>query len=306
MPIMSSILCVAVAFSSPSLQALSKQEAPKPKFVLKGHQDSITALAFDPDGKRLVSSGPRELIRLWDVVNGKEIGVVGKHFATTTGVWIYFTPDGKKILTTGENRVDLWDAKPDSLKTNLKLQPPEVVMTFNMSKGKDKLPIELAANPLTYLFSPDGQFVARRAAIPASKKKFPTRSTTDPLKIMNVWNVQTGELLPVGENEIKWLRTALSGVTEEELNKLTGGRFQNGLHAQPVVSASRRFLAMATLAPNATKATVKVWDIRSGQVVLSIPDASRAVALSLDGTLLATAHRDDNTIRIWELPEPKK
>ena len=67
------------------------------------------ALAFTPDGKRLVSSGSRGVIRLWDVGKLQPVREIGQHLAP---VWsLTFSPDAA-VLASGsfDTKVKLWDA----------------------------------------------------------------------------------------------------------------------------------------------------------------------------------------------------
>jgi WD40 repeat protein len=70
----------------------------------------VQALAFSPDGRRLLSAGRDRLLRLWDVHTGVLVremaGHTGEVFAAV------FHPDGQRIASGGRDRVvRIWDAE---------------------------------------------------------------------------------------------------------------------------------------------------------------------------------------------------
>jgi WD40 repeat protein/serine/threonine protein kinase len=70
----------------------------------------ITALAFSPDGKTLVSAAGfgESDIRLWDVGTGKEIGRLEGHKSWVSS--LAFWPDGKKLASSSaDQRIRTWD-----------------------------------------------------------------------------------------------------------------------------------------------------------------------------------------------------
>ncbi len=81
--------------------------------VLKGHTNSIQALAYTPDGRMLVSAGDDATVRLWDVRIGGEIA---QHHAHSQGVQaLCVSPDGASVVTGGHDKqVMLWELASDN------------------------------------------------------------------------------------------------------------------------------------------------------------------------------------------------
>src|SRR5262249_53941243 len=77
----------------------------KPLFKLAETTDGLTA-AFSPDGKFLVTGGPRAL-RFWDTATGKEFPLGQGHFGEVHS--LAFTADGKQLFSAGDDGVLTWD-----------------------------------------------------------------------------------------------------------------------------------------------------------------------------------------------------
>jgi serine/threonine protein kinase/WD40 repeat protein len=81
------------------------------------HAEPIRTVAFDPDGKRLLTGSGKE-VRLWDLATGELLGPPLVHGGKVTAV--AFGPDRRTLLTGGEDRTArLWDAT-----TGEPLSPP--------------------------------------------------------------------------------------------------------------------------------------------------------------------------------------
>ena len=97
-------------FSHPkaSLQLTDIQKGKPVGKPWKAQGYTVEAVAFSPDGKRIVSGG--NVIQLWDVQTGKTIGEPwGGHEGIVTA--LAFSPDGKRVISGGhDNIIRLWDA----------------------------------------------------------------------------------------------------------------------------------------------------------------------------------------------------
>ena len=77
--------------------------------TLEGHSNWVSAVAFSPDGKTIVSGSSDHTIRLWDAATG-----VHQHTLEGHSHWVSavaFSPDGKTIVSGSSDRtIRLWDA----------------------------------------------------------------------------------------------------------------------------------------------------------------------------------------------------
>jgi WD40 repeat protein len=77
----------------------------------KGHTNSVSSVAFSPDGMRIVSGSHDQTIRVWDAHTGDTVaGPFKGHTMSVTSV--AFSPDGTRIVSGSDDQtIRVWDAR---------------------------------------------------------------------------------------------------------------------------------------------------------------------------------------------------
>lgn len=164
----------------------AKQPAPLPNTlaVLSGHEDTIYAIAFQKDGKTVVTGSFDKTVRVWDATTGKQLRVYGGQAGHQNLVLtVDLSPDGQSILSGGsDNTARVWDvpmltplrelalpqplttaaASPDNKQVAVGLSPG-VVKVFASNESKElfalNLPSGSAVSPTGLVYSPNSQWL---------------------------------------------------------------------------------------------------------------------------------------------------
>jgi WD40 repeat protein len=256
--------------------------APTEVLQLLGHTEKLNAIAYSPDGTRLVTAGRDRVVLVWDTTTGK---LVQQCLGHTGQVYeARFTPDGQTIVSGGDDAfVRIWDVA--SGKQVAALQTPQWIVSLAISSDGTRVALggfgNYAAvwNLKTGLevcrfmghqssvhavaFTPDGQQVISTGG-PFSYE--PPGDTS-----VQVWNAQTGQAVAKGIGHTKLVRRLAV--------------FPDG---QRVASAS-------------FDGTVRVWELATGKEVLRLVTTAvgtHGLALAADGKRLFTADLD-GTARVF-------
>ena len=86
------------------LNIVSNVAAPN---TLGGHANTVSAVSFSPDGKRLATASRDNTVKLWNSATGQEIKTLTGHTDWVRAV--SFSPDGKRLATASADKtVRLW------------------------------------------------------------------------------------------------------------------------------------------------------------------------------------------------------
>ncbi|KAK3946786.1 hypothetical protein QBC32DRAFT_329042 [Pseudoneurospora amorphoporcata] len=76
--------------------------------TLEGHSDSVSSVAFSPDGQRLASGSWDKTIKIWDPASGSCLQTLEGHSGYVSSV--AFSPDGQRLASYSDDKtIKIWD-----------------------------------------------------------------------------------------------------------------------------------------------------------------------------------------------------
>jgi WD40 repeat protein len=265
------------------------------------HKESITCIAFSPDGTKIVSGGENNTLQIWDAQTGNPLGLpmCGHEEIEIYGTMrghihcVAFSPDGTKIVSAGEDQVfRLWDVK-----TGTQVGVP-------MDGDTTKLLGSIGC----VAFSPDGTRIATAGyeqnfrlwdaktgaqigAPLALEWEMATELDTDYIEATSLAFSRDGTRIVIGNRDGTILRWNLVSGLPFEGQMRTSGKVVGAVFS----GDGKRIVSVCD------EGFSVIWDAQSGEklnesmIGRSISD----VAFSSDGSRIATAERD-GTILLWD------
>lgn len=101
------------------------------KATMKGHTDSITCVAFAPDGETVATASRDRTARLWDLAKSRERAILQGHTGAVNS--FAFSPDSRLLATASEDgTVKIWNVSNGQGVTTLRghLPSPALAVAF--------------------------------------------------------------------------------------------------------------------------------------------------------------------------------
>ena len=238
---------------------------------LDGHTGPIVAVAYSPDGSRLVTSSVDRSAKLWDGRTGKLLGSLVGHTAAVKSA--VFSPDGSRVVTAGyDHTAKLWDVETSRLLASFEGHRDAVESAVFNSDGTQVLTASADGTAKVWDASP-------------SKRR---------VSLASGGNLTDGTLSPDGTHFVGFANHE----SEAKIWEVQTGRLVSSLaHRGEVVWADYDPTGSRIITASADH-TVKLWDASTGKLVVSLDDDAHIASVSPDGARVVTAGTDRGA-RIW-------
>lgn len=289
------------------------------------HTGTLHAVAWSPNGSRLVTGGDDRAVRIWDTRTGEEVlSIRGSANSIRALAW---SPDGKWIAS-GElgGMIRIWNAKEDSRPPTIQADPPLSVNTLEWNPKTEQ--VAISANQ-SWIYSAHVLDVAARRLVNTPEgavksvawhpdgKRIAAAHLDGGEDLLKVSDLESGEDL-WGEGPGSW-----------HLAWTPDGRRLAAMHSEGYLNIYRGqdgTLLQKIEAPSGNQRTTRpthqfrfspdggtlAWGQKTGNIALINPETGEAervlkghsarvgaVDWSGDGERIASAS-EDHTIRIWD------
>ncbi|MCM1973714.1 trypsin-like peptidase domain-containing protein [Streptomyces sp. G1] len=321
-PELASLLAVQAYRTSDTaeaLQSLRTSSSLPLQRRLSGHDQTVDAVAFSPDGKTLATGSFDGTARLWDVASGKTRHTLKGH---TDQVWTTaFSPDGSLVATGGRDaQVQLWKADTGELFSTLTGHESGVTSVAFSPDGKTLAAAgyktvqlwDLEARKAGSVLSGHTNLVTSVAFSPDGK----TLATGSGDSTARLWDADTGKtrrilaqhIAPV--NAVAFNPDGKSLATAFNDGVVVVSDVETGTPGPEIVTVTE---SVAFSPDGRTLATggsgwqgdysVTLWNPTTAAPISSLTGHSDQVlrtAFSPDGRTLASVGRD-HTVRLWDV-----
>jgi WD40 repeat protein len=251
---------------------------------LRGHDAAVWSVAFDREGRRIVSGSSDHTVRVWDAASGTELACLRGHDNTVESV--AFDREGRRIVSgSSDHTVRLWDAASGAELACLRGHDGWVVSVAFDREGRrivsgssdhtvrvwdaarSRLLAALLGRELACLRGHDGR--VESVAFDREGRRIVSGSSDQTVR---VWDAASGTELAClrGHDDTVW-----SVASDREGRRIVSGAWDN---------------------------TVRVWDAASGAELACLrghDNGVMSVAFDREGRRIVSGSYD-GTVRVWD------
>ena len=281
------------------------------------HQDAVYALAFSPDGTRIVTASWDQTAKLWDAASGKLIAAFAHQGAVNKAA---FSPDGTRILTASADKTaKLWDAASGKIissfshegTVNAAAFSPDGARILTASADKTAKLWDAISGKLIASFGQQGE--VNDAAFSPDGARILTASAD---KSALLWDVASAKAIACFYHQASVYHGVFSPdggrILTASLDKTAklwdaaSGKLIHSFDHQAGVRPAVFSPDGALILTASVDKTAKLWDAVSGKLINSFDHLERVVdaAFSPDGARILTASWD-KTAKLWDAASGK-
>jgi WD40 repeat protein/serine/threonine protein kinase/DNA-binding SARP family transcriptional activator len=274
--------------------------------TLPGHSGPVWAVAFSPDGAHLATASADGTAKVWDISTGQQRLSLTGHADQVMDV--AFSPEGTRLATaSADGTARVWDLATGKQLLSLAGHTDLVSAVAFSPEGTRLATASADGTAKVWDITPDQELLSfpSGTVYDMALSQDGTRlATTSARGTATVWDLATGQdLLTVSdEGHLQPLDTVEFGSGGERL--APGVAFSPECVSPSDGGPERCGTRLATAG---SRQTAKVWDLATGELLLTLRSAGfvNAIAFSPDGNLLATS-AEDSAIRIWDATSGEK
>jgi hypothetical protein len=292
--------------------------------TLSGHSGAVTALAFAPGGRTLVSGSADKSLKIWDAVSGQVLKTLTGDTETVSTV--AFLPNGKRIVSGSFDRtVIIWDANTGEAIRSLRSdqtyswEVPPAMWSVTTSPDGTRIASGSADGNIRIWSAATGEllrvlrghsdgvmsiayFPSGKALVSGSKDGTVRIWDADTWQNLQLFTNQAGPVFSVAVAPSGKRIAASGGANSVALWNVDTGQQTRTLTSESGTLNAVQFSSDGKrLFAGGSNNNVLVWDAEGGQFLHMLTGHSgsiRSLAVSPDGKRLASGS-DDKTIDIW-------